>query len=70
MYTKYAKLRDERGYNDFAVCNELGIPPTTLSDWKKRTANWKEGEKKPNISFEYLEKIADLFKVSMDDFRE
>ena len=31
MYTKYARLRDKKGYTDFKVCTLTGIAPTTMS---------------------------------------
>ena len=34
MYEKYAKLRDDRNLTDYAVANQTGIAPSTLSDWK------------------------------------
>ena len=67
MYTKYARLRDKKGYTNFKVCTLTGIAPTTMSDWKKRTENRKEGEKVPYISVDKLQKIAKLFKVKIED---
>lgn len=59
MYSLYAKLRDDRSFNDAQVSNETGIGRSTFSDWKV-------GRSAPKI--EKLLKIADLFKVSLGEF--
>lgn len=33
-YYDYAKIRDERGFNDRRVATLAGIPASTFSDWK------------------------------------
>ena len=33
-YSKYAQLRDERGYSDYRVSKETDIAASTISDWK------------------------------------
>ena len=64
MYSKYSKLRDERGANDNAVAAATGIPPTTIYDWKQRS------EKNPDagISIGNIKKIADYFGVTIEYF--
>lgn len=34
MYTKYAKIRDEKGLTDYKVSKGTGIRASTLSEWK------------------------------------
>lgn len=34
MYTKYAELRDAKGYTDYKISELTGIARSTLSDWK------------------------------------
>lgn len=34
MYTKYAKIRDEKGLTDYKVSKATGIRSSTLSEWK------------------------------------
>lgn len=64
MYTKYAKLRDERGYNDHSVSTATGIPQSTIYDWKQRTAR----DENAKLSIDNLVKIATLFEVPIDSF--
>lgn len=59
MYALYAKLRDDRSFNDAQVAKETGIARSMFSDWKI-------GRSAPKI--EKLVKIADLFKVSLGEF--
>ncbi len=59
MYEKYAKLRDEKGFNDNQVSEKTGIARSTLSEWKK-------GIYQPKV--DKLIKIANLFEVSLDYF--
>lgn len=58
MYEKYAKLRDERNLTDYAVANQTGIAPSTLSDWKN-------GRTVPKA--DKLKLIAELFGVHIED---
>jgi transcriptional regulator with XRE-family HTH domain len=67
MYTKYAELRDKKGFTDYKVCTLTGIAPTTMSDWKKRTENRKADDKVPYLSADKLQKIAQLFGVKIED---
>lgn len=57
MYSKYAKLRDERGLTDYAVSKETGIATATLSCWKN-------GEYKPKA--DKLLILAKFFGVSIE----
>lgn len=58
MYEKYAKLRDERGYTDYRVSKETGIPSATLTSWKR-------GIYKPKV--DKLMLIARLFCVDITE---
>ena len=58
MYEKYEKLRNERNMTDYAVANQTGIAPSTLSDWKN-------GRTVPKA--DKLKLIAELFKVHIED---
>ena len=58
MYEKYAKLRDDRNLTDYAVANQTGIAPSTLSDWKN-------GKTVPKA--DKLKLIAELFDVHIED---
>lgn len=58
MYSKYAKLRELNGLNDAQVSKKTGIPRSTFTDWK-------QGRSAPKV--EKLIKIADLFKVTLDE---
>ena len=64
MYAKYAKLRDERGYNDYAVINATGIKESTFYDWRQRSKD----NPKSCLSADNLLKIAKLFGVAIEDF--
>lgn len=58
-YTKYSRLRDERGYTDAAIASKTGIAKSTISEWKNgRTSS---------LSLESAIAIADLFKVTLDE---
>lgn len=59
MYAKYVELRDARNLKDIDVSRATGIPASTFTDWKN-------GKSSPKL--EKLVKIADLFKVSLDEF--
>lgn len=61
MYETYARLRDERGMNDFQVCKETGIATSTLS-------SWKAGLYTPKVNKLLL--IARLFGVTVSDLLE
>lgn len=56
-YENYAKLKEAKGVNDFAVSKATGIAPATMSDWKN-------GRTEPKI--DKLQKIADYFNVSLE----
>lgn len=56
-YSKYAKLRDEKGVRDADVARDTNIHPSTFTDWKK-------GKSSPKA--DKLRKIADYFGVSVD----
>ena len=56
-YENYAKLKEVKGVNDFAVSKATGIAPATMSDWKN-------GRTEPKI--DKLQKIADYFNVSIE----
>ncbi len=56
MYTKYAKVRDSRGYKDADVSRETGINRSTFSDWKS-------GRSKPKT--DKLQKIANFLEVPL-----
>lgn len=64
MYSKYAKLRDERGMNNLQVANAVGIPQSTLYDWQQRDAK-KPGAK---LSVDNLSKLAVYFGVKIEYF--
>lgn len=59
MYSKYVKLRDEKGVSDYRVSVETGIPKSTFSEWKTGRSNPK---------LEKLSKIANFFDVSIEYF--
>ena len=56
MYTKYAKVRDSRGYKDADVSRATGVNRSTFSDWKS-------GRSKPKT--DKLQKIANFLEVSL-----
>ena len=56
-YENYAKLKETKGVNDFAVSKATGIAPATMSDWKN-------GRTEPKI--DKLQKIAEYFNVSLE----
>ncbi len=66
MYTKYVKLRDSKGMNDYSVSVATGIPQSTIYDWKQRSAK----KKGAGLSVENLAKIAKLFEVPIETFLE
>ena len=57
MYSRYAKLRDEKGLKDADVARGSGLPAYVFSDWKR-------GKSTPKT--DKLKKIADFFDVSLD----
>ena len=59
MYSKYVKLRDEKGVSDYRVSVETGIPKSTFSEWKTGRSNPK---------LEKLSKIANYFGVPIEYF--
>lgn len=58
MYTKYAELRDKAGVKDVDVAKATDIYPSVFTDWKT-------GKSVPKT--DKLIKIADYFKVSLDE---
>ena len=58
MYSKYAEIRDEKGYTDYMVSKKTGISTSTLSEWKS-------GKTQPKVDKLIL--IADLFGVTLDE---
>ena len=56
-YDNYAKLKELKGVNDFAVSKSTGIAPATMSDWKN-------GRTEPKI--DKLQRIADYFNVTLE----
>lgn len=61
MYTKYARLRDDREVTDYRVAKETGIATSTLSAWKA-------GFYRPKIDKLIL--LAQYFDVPVDYFLE
>lgn len=57
MYEIYARLRDERGLNDYRVSKAVGISAASLSEWKR-------GKNKPKT--DKLQKLANFFGVSIE----
>ena len=55
-YNRYAALRDERGITDYQVSRDIGVFPSTFS-------NWKCGDYTPKLNT--LLAIARLFNVSL-----
>ena len=64
MYSKYCKLRDERGMNDLQVAKSVNIPQSTIYDWGQREAK-NPGAK---MSVDNLAKLAAFFGVTVDYF--
>ena len=60
-YTKYAKLRDEKGVTDYEVSKKTHVQTSTLS-------NWKAGRYTPKS--DKIKAIADYFGVSIEYFIE
>ena len=60
MYSKYVKLRNDKGITD-RVAIDTGIRRSTFSDWKS-------GRSKPKT--DKLKILADYFGVSVDYFLE
>ena len=56
-YERYCKIRDTKGYKDSQVAAATGIGKSTFSDWKNGRSNPKNDK---------MQKIADLFDVSLD----
>ena len=61
MYSKYVKLRNDKGITDYRVAIYTGIRRSTFSDWKS-------GRSKPKT--DKLKILADYFGVSVDYFLE
>ena len=57
MYDIFVKLLNDRGISTATVCHDLGIPQSTMSNWKARRGF---------ISVDLGKKIAKYFNVSMD----
>lgn len=66
MYTKYAKLRDEKNMTDYEVAKKADIPTSTLYDWKQRT----QKDKNAAMSIENLSKILRVLETTLDKFME
>ena len=56
-YENYAKLKELKGINDFAVSKATGIAPASMSDWKNG---------RTDLKIDKLQKIADYFDVSIE----
>lgn len=61
MYSRYAALRDALGLSDYKVAKDIGIPPSTFSDWKS-------GRSKPKT--EKLLKLSNYFHKPIEYFVE
>lgn len=59
MYKRFKKLCDDRGISIKQACKEIGISPSTVTNWKTR----KSGPKGDTV-----QKIAHYFKISTDYF--
>ena len=59
MYSKYARLRDEKGVTDYRVSKETGLSTAMFT-------NWKQGNYKPKA--DKLKILADYFGVSIEYF--
>lgn len=66
MYAKYALLRDKKGLNDLKVAEATKIPPSTIYDWRQRSAE----NPRAGLSADKLLKIAKLLDVSLEYFLE
>lgn len=60
-YNRYAALRDERGVTDYRVSQDIGVFPSTFS-------NWKSGDYTPKLNT--LLAIARLFNVSLEELAD
>lgn len=63
MYSRYAQIRDERGFTDLAVAKGSGIPQSTLYDWRQRSAVDPDAE----TSLSNLKKIAAFLDVELSE---
>ena len=63
MYSKYAEIRDSKGYTDNAVATGTGITQSTIYDWKQRA----QENPKAGITANNLKKIAVFLGVTMDE---
>ena len=63
MYSKYAEIRDKANMNDAQVAEKATIPPSTIYDWKQRSAN----DPKASMSVSNLLKIADVLGCQLTD---
>ena len=61
MYSKYVKLRNDKGITDYRVAIDTGIRRSTFSDWKIERSKPKTDK---------LKILADYFGVSVDYFLE
>jgi transcriptional regulator with XRE-family HTH domain len=57
MYSRYAQIRDEKGYKDADVARMAGLKQTVFSEWKSGKAVPKTDK---------LFKIAEALEVTMD----
>lgn len=57
MYSRYCKLRDEKGVSDYQVAKSIGVNQAVFSDWRR-------GKSAPKT--EKLVRIARFFGVSLD----
>jgi len=58
MYSRYAELRDSKGYTDYKVAQLTGIARSTISDWKRNVSS-------PNAA--KLLKIAKVLDCSIEE---
>lgn len=59
MYSKYIKIRDEKGITDYRVAKATGITKSTFSDWKSGRSIPKSAK---------LKILAEYFDVSIEYF--
>ncbi len=59
MYSKYAKLRDDRNLTDYEVSRQTGIATSTLTDWKMERYTPKVDK---------IQRIASFFGVPLEYF--
>lgn len=66
MYEKYLKLLEEKGVTTYRVCQETGIPESTISMWGKRST--ESTDKEPKLSMDNVAKLAKYFEVPIEYF--